>query len=289
MKFDFTYLSLLNDVSLHGTWQFDRTSVGKSKQSFGGVVKFNTYNKYAPFIQCRTFSPRIAFEEWKWMMTGSTDVTKLQEKDVHIWDGNSTREFLDSRGLFNTPENTIGKAYGYQYRSFGGVTDQVAKVLESIKSNPTSRRHVISIWNPNELHEMALEPCFHLYEFVVINDVLNLYVHGRSSDVVFGLPYNAAFAFFWLLTFARATNLKMGEIMITTSNTHYYSNQVPLVTKLLSEETTTMLLERTTPTVTLKKPIYMMDSIESLEFEDFVITDWVKGPKLVDEKIEMAV
>jgi thymidylate synthase len=114
------------------------------------------------------------------MMSGSTDVTELQSKNIHIWDGNSTREFLDARGLYNVPTNQIGKAYGYQYRNFGGVTDQVQNVFNSLRDNPTSRRHVVSIWNPNELHEMALEPCAYSYTFVYINGTLNLDMQMRK-------------------------------------------------------------------------------------------------------------
>ena len=171
---DKNYLNLLQSVHNNGTWVQDRTSVGMSKQLFGQSLVLPTYGLHAPFIQCRTFAPRIAFHELLWMLRGSTDVTELQNKDIHIWDGNSTRKFLDSRGLTNVPENDIGKAYGYQYRNFGGVTDQVQNVFNSLRDNPTSRRHVISIWNPNELHEMALEPCAWSYTFVYIDGTLNL-------------------------------------------------------------------------------------------------------------------
>jgi thymidylate synthase len=286
---DIEYIKNLKEIDNNGIWQNDRTSVGRSKQLFGVVTRFNTKGEFAPFIQCRTFSPRISFEEWKWMMSGSTDANILQQKNIHIWDGNTTREFLDARGLFDVPVNHIGKAYGYQYRSFGGVSDQVKSVFKSLRDNPNSRRHVISIWNPNELSEMALEPCFHLYEFMYVNGVLNLYVHGRSSDYTFGMPYNLSFSYFWLASFSKALGYKMGEIMITTTNTHYYENQVELVEALISEDATEMINELSIPICSIKKEIKSLEDILSLEWHDIEISNWVKGPTLTDKKIEMAV
>lgn len=284
IKVDYAYQNLISDILNNGIPQSDRTSVGNSIQSFGKTIRFSTHGKYAPLIQCRTMAPRIAFEEWKWMMSGSTDVKVLQNKNVHIWDGNSTREFLDSRSLHDVPENNIGKAYGYQYRSYGGLTDQITKVYESLKNNPTSRRHVVSIWNPNELDEMALEPCFHLYEFVYINGELNLYVHGRSSDVVFGLPYNLAFSYFWLKSFADALGYKTGDIFMTLSNAHIYDNQIELAKMIIEEDVSELCV----PRVTLKKKLDSLDSIFGLEWSDVEITNWKKGPVLISG-IEMAV
>lgn len=290
MKIDEKYAELLKDT-LAGTWTKDRTSVGESCQAFGGHIRFDTGNvkyPFAPFLQIRTLAPRIAFEEFRWMLSGSTDVTELQKKNIGIWDGNSTREFLDERGLTNVPENNIGKAYGYQYRNFGGVTDQVQNVFNSLRGNPTSRRHVISIWNPNELHEMALEPCFHLYEFVYINGKLNLYVHGRSSDVTFGLPYNLAFSFFWLLTFSKALGYKTGELFMTMSNIHVYKNQIPLVEKMLEPKHLEETFKKKIPQVNLTKDISTLDDILNLEFSDFEIINFERGPELI-KGIEMAV
>lgn len=284
IKVDFAYQNLLREILDSGIYQQDRTSIGKSKQLFGRTIMFSTHNKYAPLLQCRTMSPRIAFEEFRWMMSGSTDVTELQKKNIHIWDGNSTREFLDSRGLTNVPENNIGKAYGYQYRNFGGQTDQVQNVFNSLKNNPTSRRHVISIWNPNELNEMALEPCFHLYEFMYQDGTLHLYVHGRSSDVVFGLPYNLAFSYFWLKTFADALGYKTGDILMTLTNAHIYDNQIELAEMIVDEDVS----EKRCPTVTINKELNCLEDILSLDWNDVQINNWDKGPVLISG-LEMAV
>jgi thymidylate synthase len=284
IKVDHSYQILLMDILNFGVDQNDRTSVGKSKQLFGETIRFSTDGKYAPLLQCRTMSPRIAFEEFIWMMCGSTNVKFLQKKNIHIWDGNSTREFLDSRGLTEVPEYDIGKAYGYQFRRFGGLTDQVMNVFKSLRDNPTSRRHVVSIWNPNELHEMALEPCFHLYEFMYQDGTLHLYVHGRSSDVVFGLPYNLAFSYFWLKTFADALGYKTGDILVTLTNAHIYENQVELAELIVKEDVT----GQRCPVVTINKDLCTLEDILLLEWEDVQVDNWVKGPVLISG-VEMAV
>lgn len=286
IKIDYDYMATLSTIYHTGTDQRDRTSVGESRQIFGTHIKFKTHDKYAPFIQCRTFAPRIAFEEWKWMMRGDTNAETLQQKNIHIWDGNSTREFLDSRGLYNVPTNHIGKAYGYQYRSFGGSVDQIQNLFNSLKTNPLSRRHVVEIWNPAELHEMALEPCFHLYEFMVSNDTLNVYIHGRSSDWVFGAPYNLGFVYFWLLTFSRALGFKTGAIMLTATNTHIYKNQMSMVESMLADNS---WYDLPVPRCELLKPVSTLDDILNLEFSDFNITNFVKGQTHTLEPVAMAV
>jgi thymidylate synthase len=283
---DYDYINLLNLVKTEGISTTDRTSIGSSIQYFGTTLRFSTKDCFAPFIQCRTFSPKLCFLEWNWMMRGSTDVKELQKHNVHIWDGNSTREFLDSQNLQHIPENTIGKSYGYQFRSFGGVVDQVREVFDSLKNNPTSRRHVISIWNPLDKKDMALEPCFYSYTFVYIDGVLNLEVTSRSNDLLLGKPYNLGFSYFWLLSFSRALGYKMGDIRLNVANAHIYANQLDVVNKLTNYEFPSIT---TTPTCNLLKPVNIFEDILNLTFEDFEIKNWTKGPALTDKKIQMAV
>ena len=295
---DKDYINIVKQIHDTGTWSQDRTSVGLSKQTFGTFLKFDTLGSFevtndndiitsanAPFIQHRIYSPRISFEEWKWMMSGSTDVSILQAKGIHIWDDNSTREFLNSRGLYTTPTGTIGKAYGHQFRKFDGWVDQIEQLYEGLKKDPTSRRHVVSIWNPAESSEMALLPCAHLYEFMVQDGRLNVYIHMRSSDYVFGVPYNLGFTFFWLLSFSHALGFKPGKIMLTSTNSHYYLNQVPLVEKIVEQSGYSFSI----PLVSISKQLNTLSDILNLEFDDFKITNWTNGGKLVDLKIGMAV
>lgn len=287
MTIDTSYAVLLQTILDKGDWQQDRTSIGESKQLFGQTISFDTNGESAPFIQCRTFAPRIAFEEWKWMMSGSTDVAQLQNKNIHIWDGNSTREFLDARGLQHVPENNIGKAYGYQYRNFSGIKDQITDLVHNLKTDPTSRRHVVSIWNPAESNEMALTPCFHLYEFMSTGDTLNLYVHGRSSDVLFGLPYNFAWSYFFLLAMAKVSGHKTGKILFTLTNAHVYKNQVDLVKSVIKFEDEQPFFGE--PKCLINKDLNTLDDILSLEWSDIAIKQWTRGPSLTDTPVEMAV
>jgi thymidylate synthase len=294
--FDRDYLDLIMSIYEYGETTKDRTSVGASIQSFGHTM-IHTYHKQGdfyemPFTQLRTFGPKLSFEEWKWMMSGSTDVTELQAKNVHIWDGNSTREFLDKRGLEHVPENHIGKAYGHQFRHLEG-NDQIAKLVDDLKNNPTSRRHMVTVWNPQDLSEMALEPCSHTYNFVVIGGKLNLMQHMRSTDVVFGLPYNWSFGAYFLLSLCKLTGLEPGEHMITMANAHIYENQVPIVEELIAHEynkrkdTKAGNTPYTTPMAKINKIIMTLDDMLDMEYSDIEIVGFTRGPKIGN--VEMAV
>jgi thymidylate synthase len=275
MIFDKMYLDALQKVLISGTTTKDRTSVGSSKQLFGLILRHTYKSKKdgfvsAPLVQSRIFSPRIAFEEWKWMMSGSTDVTELQAKNIHIWDGNSTREFLDLRNLLSTPINTIGKAYGYQFRNLPN-NDQLVTLINNLKTDPQSRRHMVTLWNPQDLDKMALEPCSHTYNFVVINNKLNLMQHIRSNDLLYGNPYNYAFGMFWLLALSSIANIPVGEHVITVANAHIYKNQIDTVqTMIYSPKKIT-----TTPIIKLNKKISTLEEMLNLELSDFTIKNFV--------------
>lgn len=282
MTVDDNYLTALRDIDTFGEWQGDRTSVGSSKQLFGTTISHQC-DISAPFIQCRSFAPRISFYEFIWMLSGNTDVTYLQDRNIHIWDGNSTREYLDSVNLQSIPENSIGLAYGHQFRHSNGI-DQVQNVIDSLRNNPTSRRHVISLWNVDELDQMALVPCCHLYEFSSINGTLNLYQHMRSQDMVFGVPYNLSFGYFMLYFMAKLTGHKVGELMLTGTNSHYYQNQQPLVDALVADNT----MYELEPQCFTDKPINELEDVLNLEWEDMIVQNWVKGP-VIEKGIKMAV
>ena len=217
------------------------------------------------------------------MMSGSTDVTYLQKRNIHIWDANSTREYLDSQDLEHVEENNIGLAYGYQFRLSKGI-DQVRNVIDSLRNNPTSRRHIISLWNVEELEEMALVPCCHLYEFSSIDGTLNLYQHMRSQDMVFGVPYNLSFGYFMLYFMAKLTGHKMGELMLTGTNSHFYKNQQPLVDALVADNTAYDSI----PQCYTNKRINELEDVLALEWDDMIVEDWVKGP-VIEKGIQMAV
>lgn len=273
---DYQYLDVVSDIINTGTWQRDRTSVGKSLQTFGKQILFDTKDKYAPFIQCRKYGPRLSFWEWQWMMRGLTDSQWLEDRNVYFWSDNTTREFLDGRGLYHLPEKELGPAYGKQFRDFGGV-DQVQKVFDQIKNNPTSRRHIVSIWNVPELDDAALEPCAFLYEFMVEGDTLHLHQHMRSADVVFGVPYNMGFSYFWLKSFADALGYKTGKYWLTMNNAHIYENQYKIAVTMLTGYNDEGLA---LPSAEITTDVSTLDDILDLDWSDIDVQDWVRGPTI---------
>jgi len=269
------YLAVVSNILEHGHWQADRTSVGQSLQLFGQNIKFDTQGRYAPLIQCRTFAPRISFYEWKWMINGMTDSKWLEERKIYIWKGNTTREFLDARGLNHLPEGEIGPAYGKQFRDFSGV-DQLQKIFDQIKNDPLSRRHVISLWNVPDLPKAALEPCAYIYEFMVDQTKLHIHQHMRSADIIFGVPYDLSFAYFMLKSFADALGYETGFVWVSMTNAHIYKNQYDIAQEIVSADYSSYTL----PEISLKKQVKTLDDICNLEWEDIEIKNWTRGPKI---------
>lgn len=286
---DKAYVRLINEVLNEGSEQKDRTDVGISKQLFGKHIRFDTQGEYAPFIQCRTFSPRISWLEYQWMISGNTDSLWLEDRGVTIWKGNTSREFLDSRGLHHLPVGNVGKSYGYQFRNSNGV-DQLKKVYCSLKNDPLSRRHVISIYNVADLSDAPLEPCSHLYEFMYDKGKLHLYQHMRSADLVFGIPYNLAFGYYLMSTLCKALGYTTGEYLLTMTNCHMYANQYDIAHEMVTSYNQGLIGHQYTvttgfPKVTYTKDINSLDGILSLEYTDLEIKDWIRGPKIGDVKM----
>lgn len=227
------------------------------------------------FIQSRTFSPKVSFLEWIWMMRGETDSSILEKDGVTIWKGNTSREYLDKKGLHHLPEKSIGKSYGYQFRNFGGV-DQLRKVFNSLKERPYERSHVISLWNVPELNQAPLNPCAFLYEFVPEGGSLNLHIHQRSADLILGVPYNLSFATYFLFAFAKALGYDAGKIWWTGTDTHIYKNLLDISEKM-SKDSGESYGE---PSLFIKKDLETLEDILSLDYEDFILTNWVRGEKI---------
>lgn len=269
------YLDLLLRIQALGSKENDRTNVGESIQLFDQYLKFNTEGKYAPILQCRTLGTKLAFLEFIWMMNGNTDSKWLEDQGVGIWKGNTTRQFLDSRGLHDLPEGSIGKSYGYQFRNFGGV-DQLKKVYNSLlqhKDNP-SRRHVISIYNVGELDQAPLEPCCFLYEFSVIGDKLHLYQHMRSTDVLFGSCYNLMFGAYLHKFMSEIVNIPTGYHTLHMTNAHIYTNQLGIIDKMIASEYGN---DYTKPYIKLNKKLNNLEDFLNIEYGDFSVEDFTKG------------
>lgn len=213
--FEDQYLSLLADIYNHGTVTNDRTGVG-TKSLFGRMMKFDMSNGKFPLLTTKKVFFRGVVEELLWFLRGDPTVKNLQERNVHIWD-----EWVKDDG-------TIGPGYPVQWRSWEGadgrVHDQISNVIESIKNNPHSRRHIVNSWNVDKLDDMALPPCHVMFQFNVSGSRLNLALYQRSADTVLGIPFNIASYALLLHMVAAQTGYEVGEFTHFIGDAHIYLN-----------------------------------------------------------------
>ena len=241
------YLNLLQDILDNGEMRTDRTGTG-TLSVFGRQVRFDI-SKHIPVLTTKKLAYDKVIEELLWFMRGSTDSKELEAKGVNIWKGNTSREFLDSRGLKHLPEGSIGAGYGHQWRHFNAPhplssdlqdmgVDQLKAILNDLKNNPTSRRIFMSAWNPSQLDSMALPPCHVSVQFYVSFDAngnkhLSCHMYQRSVDVFLGFPWNILS--YSILTHILATmcNMKPKELIISTGDTHIYKDHIDQVKEQL--------------------------------------------------------
>jgi len=287
------YMELLWDIIHFGSDTPDRTGVGRRKL-FAVTQRYDLRDGF-PYPTARNTPMRIAFEEFWAFLNGRCDIhTYLNEKSISIWEGNTTRSFLDNRGLGHLPVGHGGKAYGFQYRNFNGEydenfmptggIDQIKNVYEGLLNDPFGSRHVVTIWNPNQEKEMALPPCWWNHQFVVtLNDkgekVLNIQVTGRSNDTIFGTPFNVSEFSLWLAVMAKATNMIAGELVPMQVDAHIYgklddlnkpdhenhiSSQMKYAIETLQREISEEPVQ-----LTINKELNSLEDILSLQFSDF--------------------
>lgn len=287
------YLELLDDVVKNGVERQNRTQIN-TKAVFGRMLRWDLSQGF-PLQTTRKVPLRIAFEETMFFLRGLTDTKILEEKNIGIWKGNTSREFLDNRGLTNLPEGDMGKGYGYQWRHWesphvsGQIkeTDQIAELLSGIKKDPYGRRHVVTGWNPGQLEEMALPPChmLHMYsvegDFTVGNGRLNNCFVMRSNDIYHGLPFNITSYALLNHIFAKHLGLIPGELVYMGWDIHIYQHQLGVVNQLLERT------PRTLPTLIIKKDLPTLDDILALQWEDIELIGYDPYPAL--EKIDMAI
>jgi len=282
------YLNLLSQIMSSGFDRSDRTDVGSSRCMSGAMLKWDLA-KHFPVITTRKVALRIAFEETMMFLRGETDTTTLEDKNITIWKGNTTREFLDAQGLHDLPVGSLGKGYSHQWRNFGGDigkqngVDQIADLLNGLKQNPTSRRHIVTAWNPAQLHETPLPPC-HLMQMYTVNpgeNKLNSCFIMRSTDVYHGLPYNAMGYGLLNCIFAKYLGYEPGELVYQGWDAHVYANQFDVVKEQLTRT------PQTPPTLQINKELNTLDDIMSLEFDDIELVGYNPLPPL--QKVNMAV
>lgn len=217
---EYQYLNHIKKIIEKGKKRLDRTGVG-TYSIFGAQMRYSLKNDVFPLLTTKRVFWRGVVEELLWFIRGSTNAFELREKNVHIWDANSTREFLDAVGLKDREEGDLGPIYGFQWRHFGAEykgmhsdyknkgIDQLAQVIQTIKTKPTDRRIIMCAWNPIDIPEMALPPCHCLVQFFVEDDELSCLLYQRSADMGLGVPFNIAS--YSLLTYmiAHVTGLKV--------------------------------------------------------------------------------
>jgi len=202
---EFQYLRLINDILDHGSMEEGRN--GKAKTVFGSAMHFDLSENTIPVLTTKKVAFKTCLKELLWFINGHTDNKLLKEQNVKIWNANASRDFLDSRGLYNNKEDDLGPVYGHQWRHFnasytdcdtdytGKGVDQLQNIIDQLKNPETrnSRRLVMSAWNPQQLDEMALPPCHILCQFCVTEgNKLSCSLYQRSGDVGLGVPFNIA-------------------------------------------------------------------------------------------------
>jgi thymidylate synthase len=219
------YLDLLERVLAHGTEKSDRTGTG-TRSVFGEQLRVDLRDRF-PLVTTKRVHFKSIVHELLWFIAGDTNVRYLQENDVTIWD-----EWADENG-------NLGPVYGSQWRSWpserGGI-DQLAEVVDEIRTNPDSRRLLVSAWNPGEIPSMALPPCHLLFQFYVADGALSCGVYQRSCDLFLGLPFNIASYALLTHMVARTTDLDVGDLVISFGDAHIYSNHLEQVLRQLARE-----------------------------------------------------
>ena len=220
------YLDLLAEVMAHGVRREDRTGTG-TLGVFGRQIRFDLRQGF-PLLTTKRLHLKSIVYELLWFLRGDTNVLWLQERGVTIWD-----EWADADG-------ELGPVYGKQWRSWaapdGRSIDQIAKVVEAIRTHPSSRRHVVSAWNPADVDDMALPPCHCLFQFFVAEERLSCQLYQRSADLFLGMPFNIASYALLTLMVAQVTGLEPGEFVHSFGDVHLYLNHLDQAKEQLSRE-----------------------------------------------------
>lgn len=261
------YLNLLEDVLEHGEERMDRTGVG-TRSVFGRQVRYDLEKSF-PLITTKKCHLRSIIYELLWFLKGETNIHYLKENKVRIWD-----EWADDNG-------NLGPIYGYQWRSWGKgwppkdasqSVDQIQNVIEQIKTNPQSRRLIVSAWNVADIDKMALPPCHTMFQFYVSsNKKLSCQLYQRSADIFLGVPFNIASYSLLTMMMAQATGLQAGEFVHTFGDLHLYLNHTEQAKTQLARE------PRELPRMKLNPAI---QNIFEFNFEDFELLDYDPHPSI---------
>jgi thymidylate synthase len=255
------YLDLLQHILDHGVEKRDRTGTG-TLSVFGYQMRFDLTRGF-PLLTTKKLHTRSIFYELLWFLRGDTNVRWLQERGVTIWD-----EWADESG-------ELGPVYGHQWRSWptrdGGTIDQIARLVEGIRKNPDSRRHIVSAWNVADLDAMKLPPCHALFQFWVAEGRLSCQLYQRSADTFLGVPFNIASYALLTLMVAQACDLQAGEFVHTLGDAHLYLNHLEQARLQLTRE------PRPLPRMILNPEVR---SLFDFEYEDFRLEGYDPHPAI---------
>jgi thymidylate synthase len=253
------YLDLLRHVMETGVDKSDRTGTG-TRSVFGYQLRFDLSEGF-PLVTTKKVHLRSIIHELLWFLMGDSNIRYLHENKVSIWD-----EWADANG-------DLGPVYGVQWRSWptpdGGKIDQIAQLIARIKSNPDSRRHIVSAWNVAEVDQMALPPCHTMFQFYVADGRLSCQLYQRSADLFLGVPFNIASYALLTMMVAQACNLRVGDFVHTFGDAHIYTNHFDQVKLQLSRE------PRPLPQMLLNPNVV---SIFDFKYEDFEIVGYDPHP-----------
>ena len=286
------YLNLIKQILENGTWEEGRN--GKTKALFGASMRFSLKDGKIPILTTKKTAWKTCLKELLWFIRGTMDNKLLQDQGVHIWDGNSSREFLDSRGLTDYEVNELGPIYGRQWRHFnapyitkkdkkfaeglpenekayynieGGV-DQLQQIIDALKdpAQRTSRRLIMTAWNPCQLDDMALPPCHIFCQFNVHNgDQLSCAMYQRSNDEACGTSFNIASYSFLTHLIAKHCGLQANEFVYFKGNCHIYEDHVDGLKLQITREPYPF------PTVSIKQ---VRENINDYQVDDFILENY---------------
>ena len=255
------YLTLLKHVLENGVEQQDRTGTG-TISTFGYQMRFDLSSGF-PLVTTKKLHTKSIIHELLWFLRGETNVKSLQEVGVSIWN-----EWANEQG-------ELGPVYGAQWRAWptanGGAVDQLGDLIEQIKINPYSRRHIISAWNVGEIDKMALPPCHTMFQFYVAQGKLSCQLYQRSADVFLGVPFNIASYALLLIMIAHVTNLEVGEFIHTFGDVHVYKNHIEQANLQLQREPYEL------PALEVTRKVI---SIFDFKYEDFELKNYQSHPHI---------
>lgn len=273
------YLDMCRFILENGVVKHDRTGTGTISY-FGYQMRFNL-NEGFPLLTTKRVYRRPIIHELLWFLSGDTNIKYLVDNDVKIWNewpyeiykkseefkGESLEDFVSKikeSNEFAQKWGNLGPVYGRQWRDFNGV-DQIAKLIEGLKKNPDSRRHIVSAWNPSDVDDMALPPCHCFMQFYVVNNKLSCQLYQRSADIFLGVPFNIASYSLLTMMIAQVCGFELGDFVHTIGDAHIYLNHIEQIKLQLTREPRALPKMKINPNV---------KSIFDFKYEDFEVVDY---------------